>query len=191
MNLTTGQFPDQPGIDRATKQSVDIGYFHVLQNPIDFGSTEVGIQRQTGLGADQLRVLDQRLAAFSRSPALPDDGVIDGVSGFAIPDDGGFTLIGNPNGVDWARRFGQGGGDGVDDRLPNVFGIMFDPAGLRVVLFEFAIGIGDDLSGGIIDDRPGSRCALIDGQNAHVAILIPAAFQVKLRNGFYNVRAST
>ena len=57
------------------------------------------------------------LAESGGAAILPDDGVVDGLAGCAVPDDGGFALVGDADGgnvawlcVGFGKSF-QGDGD--------------------------------------------------------------------------------
>ena len=77
------------------------------------------------------------IAVFGGAPALPDDCVMNRFAGFAIPEDGRFALIGDADGGDLIGLyvgFSQDYVSGVELRRPDVFGPVFDPAGLGVKL---------------------------------------------------------
>src|ERR1700678_167149 len=106
--VATGQFPDDPSINRAEKQVASLGTRanarHIIQNPGDFGAGEIGIQQQTGAFVDFFVMAGgtKLVAGFGRATILPDDGIMDGITGLAIPDDGGFALVGNTEAGDIA-----------------------------------------------------------------------------------------
>src|SRR5690606_12219889 len=58
----------------------------------------------------------------------------------------------------------QRGVDAEDHTLPDLDGVVLDPAGLRKVLRELAIGLADQRAVGTEHDRPAARRALIDRQ---------------------------
>ena len=99
MNLTSGQVPDQPGIHRTEKKlsffRLLTGSRHIIQNPFQLGSGEIGIRNEPGVLPDiftealRFQYIDDR----RRSPALPYDGVIYRLSGIFIPHNGRLTLI--------------------------------------------------------------------------------------------------
>ena len=70
---------------------------HVVQNPAELEAAEVGGQRQTGAGA--IAVLPAVGAELGNgigdAGVLPDDGVADGLAGFAVPHHGGLALVGD------------------------------------------------------------------------------------------------
>ena len=47
--------------------------------------------------------LSQALTQVGGTPVLPDDGVVNGLPGFPVPDHGRFPLIGDADGRDLVR----------------------------------------------------------------------------------------
>src|SRR3569832_700467 len=69
------------------------------------------------------------------SPALPHDRVVDGLAGLAIPQDRGLALARDADRRDRLRIDSfQRLAERVEDRAPDVFRIVLDPAGLRIDL---------------------------------------------------------
>ncbi|MNC06296.1 hypothetical protein D3C75_538030 [compost metagenome] len=148
MHLAVGHLPHQPGVYGAEQQlavhRLLAGPFHVVQDPLHLGAGEVGVQHQAGVfphvlfqAAGFQFFTDGRGAA-----ALPDDGVVDGFAGGFLPDNGGFTLVGDADGGDLlavqaalGQHLGEDGGLG----RPDLHGVVLDPARLGVVLGEFAL----------------------------------------------------
>ena len=80
---------------------------------------------------------------------LPDDGVVDRLAGFAIPDDGGLALIGDADARRCRRRVSPAllraaSRDVSSCDLPDFVGVMLDPAGLRKDLPELLLRDGAD-----------------------------------------------
>ena len=98
-----GQVPNQPGIDRAEGEITASGTRtcarHVVEQPLDLGCGEVRIEQQSGccsnVGLDAS--LAQRLTPLGCAAVLPNNRVRDRYAGCAIPDDGGFALIRDPD----------------------------------------------------------------------------------------------
>jgi hypothetical protein len=80
----------------------------MVQNPGDLGRGEIGIRQQARALSDQgLRSIGfQTGTEISRAPVLPDDGVVNGTSGLAVPDNGSFALVGDADGSDIRGRQG-------------------------------------------------------------------------------------
>ncbi len=107
MNATVdaaGQVPDEEGVDVAEEQVAGFGCGaragHMVENPAELEAAEIGGQRQAGAGA--IAVLPAVGAELGNgvgdARVLPDDGVVDGLAGFAVPDYGGFALVGDADG---------------------------------------------------------------------------------------------
>jgi hypothetical protein len=107
-------------------------------------------------------------AKLCGSAVLPDNGVIDGLAGFTIPDDGGLALVGNAEADDVARADAGAGEDldgGAKLRSEDVHGIMFDPAGIGKMLSELMLGDAGDLAVVIEENSAGAGGALIERED--------------------------
>src|SRR6202022_814101 len=92
------------------------------------------------------------------------------------PDDGGLALVGDAYGGDvfcgdaglvqhsaYSRALGG----------PDGFGVLLDPAGLRVELREFTLGDGDDGAALVYKYGAGAAGALVEGEDeAHGRVLL-------------------
>src|ERR1039457_68474 len=100
--------------------------------------------------------------------ALPDDGMVDGFAGLAVPDNRGFPLVGNADSGDLGglnpRRL-QGLLAGFFHRAPNLIGVMLNPAGLGEILGEFLVGAPHHLARVVKEVSPGAGGALVDGED--------------------------
>src|SRR5262249_60302154 len=101
------------------------------------------------------------------TPALPDDGVVDRAVGRAIPNDGRFALIGDPDGCDvlgfdvcLRKRLTSA----VELGVPDVFGIVFDPSGTRKNLGKLLLAGAHDASRTVKQYRARRCRALIESQ---------------------------
>ena len=142
----------------------------VLQNPLQLGAGEIGVDDETGLAPDHRGVagFSQPVARPGGAAILPDDRVADRLAGFAIPDDGGLALVGDADGGD------VGGGEpgllecvGGDSGLrgPDFIRVVFDPAGLREELAKLLLGDGDDGALVVEDDGARTGRALIESED--------------------------
>ena len=177
MDLSPGEIPDQPGVHGAEQQLAPLGpgpgAGHIVQNPLDLGAGEVGVDEQAGFVPDigGHAVGGQLIADGGGAAALPDDGVVHGFAGGLVPDNGGLPLVGDADAGD--VRGGQaalfkGLAQGVELGVQNDHGVMLHPAGLGVNLGEGVLGQGDDVPGGVEDDGPGAGGALVQGDQISV-----------------------
>ena len=173
MALAPGQLVNQPAVDGPERQVALLGArpraLHMVQNPGDLGGREIGIKQQPTAGIQPSIgvILTQFPAAVCGAPVLPDDGVVDGLPGLAIPDNRGLTLVGDAAAGQfrcldaYALQHFATDFDGV---APDDLGIVFHPAALGVDLFEFGLGRPEYASGLIEDDRACAGRALVNGQ---------------------------
>ena len=137
MHPATGQTPDEEAVDGAETQLAGGGAVARALNPVKdpgkFGGGEIGVEKQSGLFRDHVLlagILHHR-ADIGGAPVLPDDGIVDGLAGGAVPDDGGLALVGDADGGRHAAARSGLGNHGcchIDGGLPNVFRVMLDPA---------------------------------------------------------------
>ena len=99
---------------------------------------------------------------------LPDNRAPDGLAARALPQQSRLALIGDADGGDvggaragFGDRFARGG----EERFPDVFRIVLDPARARKMLREFALREGDRAQIGIEQNRPRRSRALIEREN--------------------------
>jgi hypothetical protein len=112
-----GQLPQQPAVDGAEGQFAvrggDVRAGHVVEQPADLGAEKYESMHQAGAVLHHLGSPWARSWAHSGSPApvLPDDGVVDGLAGAAVPQHRGLALVGDADGGDVAwpvqARLGQ------------------------------------------------------------------------------------
>src|SRR5690606_17347665 len=110
----------------------------------------------------------QPVAHVGGAAVLPDDGAMDRAAGLAVPDDGGFALVGDADAREPARI--DAGGeqrmlDGGDGRAPEILGLVLDPARIREVLVELLLADPHRPEATVEDDRPGTGRALVDREN--------------------------
>ena len=169
-DVGAGELPRQPAIDGAEERIAALGIraqpIDMVEQPLDFGTREIGGQRQAGAGAEAVLVgvSGERAADCVGAGILPDDGVVIGLSGVAVPDNGGFALVGNADGGDFgAGGFGERGAYGFLGALPDFERIVLDPAGLRVELAVFELVGGDGATCVVEEHAAGAGGALVDG----------------------------
>ena len=151
MYFAAGEAPDEPCVDGTEHQFAPFGAFagtrDVVQNPLDLGCAEVGVDDQTGLLADGVgeTLVFQFVAIVRRAAVLPYDGIVDRFFGFGVPYDCSFALVGDTDSgqvqtVDIHHRDGLGNHRRL--RRPYFMRIVFDPARLREDLTELLLGDG-------------------------------------------------
>jgi hypothetical protein len=169
-----GQVPDQPGVGVAEQEVAPLGPLpgplHVLEDPGDLGAGEVGGDDQPGLGLDLVLVALLLPAGHDRLGAgvLPDDGVVDGLAGVLVPDDGGLALVGDADGGEVVGAevvVPQHLGGDLLGLLPDLLGVVLDPAGLGVDLL--VLHLGDAGRGAVVleEHGPGRGGALVDRED--------------------------
>ena len=148
MDLSTGELPDQPGIHRAEQKIAPVrllpGTGNVFQDPAHLGAGEVGVDHKASLLTDGIyqAFLHQLLTVSCCSAALPHDGVIHRSAGVFVPNDGGFSLVGNTDGSN-IRCCDAGVGHCLPGHLQlggeDLVGVMLHPTGLGEDLGEFLL----------------------------------------------------
>lgn len=178
VNPTPGQLPEQPGVDRPEEQVAPgrllAGPRDPVENPLDLGGGEVGVDHQPGLVVDQLLVTvgNQLLGNVAGLLGLPDDRMVDRLAGVAVPDDRRLPLVGDPDSGDLV-----GLDLGLDhhvghhrlNAIPDLRGVVLHPARLREVLGELLLAHPHLVAIVVEDDRPGAGRPLV---NCHDILLI-------------------
>ena len=173
MHRASAQFPDQPTVDRAKRQFAAFGHaasaFYMVQYPLQFGGRKIGVDQQARFVLHLVGVacLSQAQALRLSTPVLPNNGVVNRLSGVAAPNHRGFALVGDAHrshrtGADPGLRQGLSGGGQL--ALPNFFGVVFDPAGLRVDLAKLRLRRRQDAAIRPENDASRTRGALVQGQ---------------------------
>ena len=164
--------PGKKGIDVAEEKVAGLGLFarfgDVIEQPADFEGAEIGGERESGLRAEAVGspVAGEFGDRFGDPHILPDESVGHGFAGVAIPQDGGFALVGDSDG-------GQAGGleaalrhgfrDDCARAEPDLVRVVLHPSGLRIDLLVLFLGAGDDASATVENQKTCAGGALIDG----------------------------
>ena len=174
MRRTASKAPDQKAVDSAKQQITGLGprprIRHGVQNPLQFGAREIRIQQQAGLLPHTVLMARaaQLFADCAGAAILPDDCVVDGRAGVAIPDHCGLALVGDADACDIASLDAllcHHLAADIQRRAPQVFWIVFHPPGLREMLGELLLGRAHCLHLFVKQDGAGRGRALIDRQN--------------------------
>ena len=182
VHLATGQPPQQKAVHRAKAQLTSLCTLactlDIVQQPAQLGGGKVRVDEQAGALVDQLLVAVglQLVAKGAGASVLPDDGGVDRLTGYCIPYQGGFPLIGYADGTDIAggqpalfQRFAHD----ADDTLPDVLGIMFDPAIVGKMLGELLLRHTDSLALGVEHHGPAACRTLVYGEKVNGHGLAP------------------
>ena len=174
MVRAAGEMPDEPAVDRAEGELAGLRprtcARHIVENPGDLGAGEIGIEQQPGLPGDH-RFEPVGFAGgteLRRAPVLPDDRIVDRLTGFAVPDNGGLTLVGDADGGDVLgiqTGIGERPAHRLGGRAPQVAGVMLDPARCRDLLGELDLGQPANAVA-LVEHDGARRCrALVDGKH--------------------------
>ena len=143
-----GQFPNQPTVHRAEGQLAGAGFgacaFHIFQQPSDLGGGKISVQHEAGLAADQWRFASgaEAIAFLGGAAILPHDRVVNGLAGFAVPQQRGLPLVGDADGGNVGGielGFFDSGLGGGELGFPDGIGVMLHPAGFGENLREFLL----------------------------------------------------
>lgn len=99
MRLAAGKIPYEPGVYVSEQQLAALGLFactvYIVEYPLDLRAGKVRVDEKSGLIADVITdaLCLEFIADRCCSSALPDDGVIYGLSGILVPDDCRLALI--------------------------------------------------------------------------------------------------
>ena len=167
MHRSLRQFPDQPGLNRSEKEFPTFRLFsctlYIVQNPFYFGRRKIGIDHETCLLTEFLceSLFLEGVAVLGSSAALPDDCMINGISGILIPYNCRFSLIGNSDRrnirslrTDHIHGFHRY----AKHTRPDFIRIMLHPARLRKVLMELALCYTAHFTFFIKQDAPVAGC---------------------------------
>ena len=167
------QLPQKPAVHRAKGEfamcGLCAGIGHMVQNPLQLGTRKISIHQQAGFLANGWchAALAQGCAGGLGAAVLPDDGFVDGLASLAIPDHGGFTLVGDADGVYLLRAdasFGQHIARRGQLGSPNFKRVVLHPAGVRVKLGQLLLRHGHDPALRVKHDAAGTRGALVKGE---------------------------
>ena len=191
----TGELPDEVAVDVAEGKFAGFGEFtgavNVVEYPTDFEATEIGGEGKTSLVAEAVltslcsEICDVRFNAC----VLPHNGVINCMASLAIPDNGGFALIGD---ADRSKVFRlqsfllHGFFDDFRCSPPDFVRVVLNPPRLRKNLFVLFLRNSRDAARAIEDNEASAGRALIDSANivgaaTHICAVAIALQRIGLR----------
>jgi hypothetical protein len=174
VNASTGEFPQEPGVDGAAGEFATPRSFtrtgNIFKKPGDLCGGKIRVGNESGLLAqDLVEALSANTIAEGSCPAaLPDDRIMDRLARGAVPEQYGFTLIGDSDCREIVRaghRFRENLASYLELRFPNLLGVMLDPTRLGIVLREFPLGEGSGPAIAVEKNGTRTRCPLIQRQN--------------------------
>ena len=142
----------------------------MAEEPGRLGGAEIRIEHETRRGAHQgeMARLGELGAQGGGAAVLPDDGAVQRPSRRAVEGHEGLALVGDADGGHRVAPLGQTGaelGQGGADGVPDVVGVVLDPAGAGEVLGQ--LPVGDVADPGLLVDGEGAHAgrARIDGDD--------------------------
>src|SRR5690242_18298111 len=184
MRAIAGELPHEPGVDGAERELAALGARaragNVVEQPGELGAAEVRVDDEAGalahqaLGARRAQLLAER----RRAPVLPDDRAMQRLAALAIPEKRGLALVRDAHGrellerqVRFAHRFARR----IALRAVDLARVVLDPAGLRIVLGEFALRARHGAAFFVEDDSARAGGALVEREDvAHAKSLARA-----------------
>ena len=101
VQLAAGEPPEQEAVDRPerepTRDRCRTRAGDMIEKPGDLGGGKIRIEQEPGARRDHglVPACAQSGAGVGGAAILPDDGVMNGLAGRAVPDEGGLALIGD------------------------------------------------------------------------------------------------
>ncbi len=169
--MPPGQPPDQPGVDGAEEHLAllrpqpEVG--HLVEQPTDLRSREVGRQRQPARRPEPVRALvtGQLPDDPVGTGVLPHDRRVHRLARTGVPEHRRLALVGDPDrgqvGPGQARLVERRPGNRLDV-VPDLRGVVLHPARTRVDLPVLAMVLRDDPAVDIEDDAAGGGRTLVD-----------------------------
>ncbi|HMO96388.1 MAG TPA: hypothetical protein PKD27_09705, partial [Tepidiformaceae bacterium] len=162
--LAACELPDEPAIDgpgadvpgRRAGTQLRV----VAHKPGELRPGKIGVQLQSSEPPKLLFVpfCPELRTDAGRPPILPDQGVGERLTGFAVPHDEGLALVGDSDGGQVRSAepgLREGDAHGLERALPDLFGVVLHPAGLGVVLAELLLAQANNAA--IRIDEKGTR----------------------------------
>jgi hypothetical protein len=172
VDLAACEAIDEPAVDGAEGEFAFLrtgaSAGDVVEEPGELGAGEIRVEKEAGFCRHHLfaAFVLQAGAEGGGAAVLPDDGRVDGFAGLAIPQHGGFALVGDADGGDVAGGCAcECVANDLDRRLPDLLGVVFDPAVLGIELAVFGLRGFERRALGVEQDGAAGGRSLIDGED--------------------------
>ncbi len=168
------QMPDQKSIDIAKQEIASFGLYacarNLVENPANLEAAEIRSERKARPSAVAiLSAIGSELAyGGSNARVLPDNRVVYGLTTLLVPDDGSFSLVGNP---DRRQIFGTQPAhphrflDDIPCAPPDFFRIVLHPSRPGIDLLMLPLSRAHDASRTVEHDKARACRSLINGAN--------------------------
>jgi hypothetical protein len=123
-----------------------------------------------------MAAVPEALAVLRGAAVLPDDGVVDGPAGPAIPDHHGLALVGDSERGDVPGAEtgpGESFAGGGELRLPDLIRVVLHPSGPGKDLLKLPLGDGPDGAGLVEDDGARAGGALVERKDMSHGEVLP------------------
>jgi hypothetical protein len=177
---TAGKVPDEPALHGSEQHVTALGALAqargVVEQPAHLRGGEVRCRRQAAALAHGLSIgaAGQLVDEGAGAGVLPHDRPPGRPAGVAVPQHGGFPLVGDAERddlVDSGSGLGEGLWRDAFEVVPDLHRVVLDPARLGKVLFVLTLRDRDQPPAVVEQDAPGRAGALVHGH--HVAIYHP------------------
>jgi hypothetical protein len=167
--VASGELEREPGIDRAEGGAAGVDAAGPEQ-PLDLRPGEVGVEDEPGALAKERLVAGgaQLFAAVGGAAVLPDERALQRRAGAPVPGHDRLALVGDPDcaqGGPVDARLGESSRSDRARGLPDLVGVVLDPARAREVLLELGVGAPGERALGVEDDARRAGRALVDRED--------------------------
>ena len=173
------EHPHKPGVNGAKEQFSRLGALagtgHAVKDPANLAGREVRVGEKACLPLDhltRLRRSAELLHEVCRATTLPDNGVVDGLSGGGVPHDGGLALVVDTYGVDVCcgeTALGEKLCERAKLRVENVLRVVLNPARLGEDLLEGSLHAVDHAALAVDEHGAAGGGALVERDDVLLA----------------------
>ncbi len=174
MHATAREIPHEPGVHGPERQLAGLRLGararDIAEQPLELRAGEIGVHHEAGLALDQRRQPAglQLVAPGGGAAILPHNRVMHRLARVAVPDHGGFPLIGDSDGGDVC-----GSQSGLAERVggrvqlsgPDLRRVVLDPARRGKNLTKLFLRRRNDAAAVVEHHGARARRALVQGQD--------------------------